>query len=168
MGVGARETARLLKMGPNTERDYREALAREGLLDGAVDELPALDALKAAVTRQLAKATPTQMVSSIARWESRIVKLAEEGLTAQPIHDRLRLEEPDFQGSYLRQGLDLQPLPPAPPPRPPLPSPRLARTMSELGTNERRRPPMSSADSTPRQAGQFGRSVSGASQHLGL
>jgi transposase len=100
MGVGARETARLLKMGPNTERDYREALALEGLLDGAVDELPALDALKAAVTRQLAKAPPAQMVSSIARWESRIVKLAEEGLTAQPIYDRLRLEEPDFQGSY--------------------------------------------------------------------
>jgi hypothetical protein len=100
MGVGARETARLLKMGPNTERDYREAFALEGLLGGAADELPALDALKAAVTRQLARATPTQMVSSIARWEPRIVKLAEDGLTPQPIYDRLRLEEPDFRGSY--------------------------------------------------------------------
>jgi transposase len=30
----------------------------------------------------------------------RIVKLAEDGLTAQPIYDRLRLEEPDFRGSY--------------------------------------------------------------------
>lgn len=26
MGTGAREVARLLRMGPNTERDYRDAL----------------------------------------------------------------------------------------------------------------------------------------------
>jgi transposase len=100
MGVGARETARLLKMGPNTERDYREALALEELLDGDADDLPALDVLKQAVTRQLATPAPAQMVSSIGRWEPRITKLAEAGLTPQPIYDRLRLEEADFQGSY--------------------------------------------------------------------
>jgi len=34
MGTGAREVARLLKMSPNTERAYREALERENLLEG--------------------------------------------------------------------------------------------------------------------------------------
>ena len=87
MGVGAREAARLLKMGPNTEREYREALALAGLLDGEVDDLPALDVLKQVVARQLATAPPPQMVSSIDRWEARIVALAEAGLTPRPIHD---------------------------------------------------------------------------------
>ena len=36
MGTGAREVARLLRMGPNTERDYRAALRAAGLLDGSV------------------------------------------------------------------------------------------------------------------------------------
>jgi len=36
MGTGAREVARMLRMSPNTERDYRQALEKEGLLDGPV------------------------------------------------------------------------------------------------------------------------------------
>src|SRR5690606_17832937 len=100
LGSGGRETARLLKMGPNTERDYRRALAAEQLLDGPVDELPELDVLKAAIERQLSKGLPTQMVSSVAEWEPKIIKLAEAGLTAQPIYDRLKLEEPDFKGGF--------------------------------------------------------------------
>ena len=100
LGSGGRETARLLKMGPNTERDYRRALAAEQLLDGPVDELPELDVLKAAIERQLSKGLPTQMVSSVAEWEPKIIKLAEAGLTAQPIFDRLKLEEPDFKGGF--------------------------------------------------------------------
>jgi len=40
--TGARETARLLGMGPNTERQYREAIAAAGLLDGAPETLPAV------------------------------------------------------------------------------------------------------------------------------
>src|SRR4051812_20693627 len=35
MGTGAREVARMLRMRPNTDRDYREALKKEGLLEGA-------------------------------------------------------------------------------------------------------------------------------------
>jgi hypothetical protein len=100
LGTGGRETARLLKMGPNTEREYRNALIAEGLLAGPIDELPELDVLKEAVERQLAKGLPTQMVSSIAEWEPKIIKLAEAGLTAQPIFDRLKLEEPDFKGGF--------------------------------------------------------------------
>lgn len=100
LGSGGRETARLLKMGPNTEREYRRALEAEGLLDGRPDELPELGALKAAVERQLAKGLPMQMTSSVAAWEPKITKLAEAGLTAQPIFDRLKLEDPDFKGGF--------------------------------------------------------------------
>jgi len=100
MGTGAREVARLLRMGPNTERDYREALAAAGLLDGAVEDLPELAVLKEAVQQHLAKAAPAQMTSSIAEWEPKIIRLAEQGLTAKPIYDRLRLEEPDFKGGF--------------------------------------------------------------------
>ena len=38
--TGARETACLLAMSPNTERQYREALAQAGLLDGDPAALP--------------------------------------------------------------------------------------------------------------------------------
>jgi hypothetical protein len=34
LGTGARETARLLGMGPNTERQYREAIDAPGCLPG--------------------------------------------------------------------------------------------------------------------------------------
>lgn len=100
MGTGAREVARLLRMGPNTERDYREALEAAGLLHGAVEDLPELAVLKEAVQRHLAKAPPAQMTSSITDWEPKIIELAEEGLTAKPIYDRLRLEDPDFRASF--------------------------------------------------------------------
>lgn len=100
LGTGGRETARLLKMGPNTEREYRRALEAEGLLGGSPEELPELAVLKTAVERHLAKGLPAQMVSSVAAWEPKIIKLAEAGLTAQPIFDRLKLEEPDFQGGF--------------------------------------------------------------------
>lgn len=100
LGTGKRETARLLGMGPNTERDYREALEAEGLLAGSVEELPELEVLRAAVERRLATALPTQMTSSVATWEPKILKLAEAGLTPQPIFDRLKLEEPDFHGGF--------------------------------------------------------------------
>jgi transposase len=100
MGTGAREVARLLRMGPHTERDYREALDAAGLLDGSVDELPELAVLKEVVQEHLAKTTPAQMTSSITEWEPKIIKLAEDGLTAKPIFDRLRLEEPDFKGGF--------------------------------------------------------------------
>jgi hypothetical protein len=68
--TGARETARPLGMGPNTERQYREALVGAGLLDGPPETLPSLEELRAAVesarpparppaAAQLARALPT-------------------------------------------------------------------------------------------------------------
>jgi len=65
MGTGAREVARMLRMSPNTERDYRNALQAEGLLEGAVDEIAALEVLRAAVERQLPLVAPPQMVSTL-------------------------------------------------------------------------------------------------------
>lgn len=100
MGTGSREVARLLRMGPNTERDYRAALKAAGLLDGNVEELPELEVLKEAVQQQLAKRAPAQMTSSIPEWEPRVIHYAEKGLTAKRIYDRLKLEEPEFRGSY--------------------------------------------------------------------
>ena len=66
-------------MGPNTERDYRDALEAAGLLDGSVDDLPELAVLKEAVQRHLAKAPPAQMTSSITDWEPKIIELARGG-----------------------------------------------------------------------------------------
>ena len=100
LGTGKRGTARLLGMGPNTERDYREALEAEGLLAGSVEELPELEVLRAAVERRLATPRQTQMTSSVSAWEPKILKLAEAGLTPQPIFDRLKLEQPDFHGGF--------------------------------------------------------------------
>lgn len=100
-GTRAREVARLLKMGPNTEREYREALIAAELLFGPPSELPELGALKAAVLmhRSPAKA-PEHETSSIAEWAKRVETLMEKGLTARPIFDRLRQEEKEFTGSY--------------------------------------------------------------------
>lgn len=100
MGTGAREVARLLSMSPNTERAYREALARENLLVGPVEELPELEVLKAAVLRAMPAASPPQNASSIERWEPRIVELAKAGAGPTAIFDRLRLEEATFNGSF--------------------------------------------------------------------
>lgn len=100
MGTGAREIARLLSMSPNTERAYREALATQNLLAGSPDELPALETLKAAVQAAMPPTPAPQCVSSIERWEPRIVALATSGAGPKAIFDRLRLEERDFDGTY--------------------------------------------------------------------
>ena len=45
-------------MRPNTERDYRNALQAEGLLEGAVEEIAAPEVLRAAVERHLPLVAP--------------------------------------------------------------------------------------------------------------
>jgi transposase len=100
MGTGAREVARMLQMSPNTEREYRGALAAAGLLAGAVDEVPALELLRAAVEQQLPAKPPPQMVSTVDALGAQIVALAEKGLKPQAIYDRLRLEDSAFSASY--------------------------------------------------------------------
>jgi DNA-binding Lrp family transcriptional regulator len=91
VGTGAREVARMLRMSPNTERDYRRALEKDGLLDGAAGDIPPLEVLKAAVEQQLPVVAPPQMVSTADALRDEIVELAKKGLKARAIYDRLRL-----------------------------------------------------------------------------
>jgi transposase len=99
--TGARETARLLGMGPNTERMFREALAEAGLLDGAVEDLPTLEALKAAVlAKHPLPPLPKHQVTSLEPYVELITSLVGKGLGPRAIFDRLRLEHPGFGGSH--------------------------------------------------------------------
>ncbi len=101
MGTGAREVARMLRMSPNTERDYRRALEAEGLLAGPLDDLATLEVLRAAVERQLPLVAPPQMVSPIApEVRDKICELAKKKLKPQAIYDRLRLEDASFDASF--------------------------------------------------------------------
>ena len=94
-GGRTHKIAASLKMSPNTERRYRIALTAAGLLVGAVDELPSLEQLKAAVEKELPSVVPAQEQSSIAKWQPEVKALLEKGLTPKAIHDRLRLKHPD-------------------------------------------------------------------------
>ena len=101
LGTGAREVARLLRMSPNTERDYRTALQAEGLLQGPPDVLPALEVLRAAVHKHFPPAPlPRQQTTRLADWTERVQALSAQGLKPRALYDRLRLEEPTFRGSY--------------------------------------------------------------------
>jgi transposase len=101
LGTPMREVARLLKMSPRIERQYREVLQAAGLLHGTLESMPDLDALKAAVLAAKPKpALPAQQVSAIESWRPRVEDLFAKGLGPRAIHDRLRLEHTDFIGSY--------------------------------------------------------------------
>jgi transposase len=100
LGTGAREVARLLGMGPNTERAYRAALSKAGVLEGAAEEVPELEALKTLVLEHLPPKLSPQQTSSLASWQPRVEALFAQGVGARAIHDRLRLEVEGFTGSY--------------------------------------------------------------------
>ena len=99
-GEGCREVARLLKMSPNTERRYREALKEAELLAGPVTLLPELEVLKAAVKEYCPPKQPHQEVSSIQDWAEAVEGLMSKGLKPRAIYDRFKQEEKDFSGSY--------------------------------------------------------------------
>lgn len=102
MHTPPREVARLLQMGPNTEREYRTALLQAELLHGPIETLPELEVLKAAVVaaKPAPSAPPPQSISSLEPWRAVITELATKGLGPRAIFDRLRLEHPgDFAGS---------------------------------------------------------------------
>jgi transposase len=100
MGTSSVETARLLRMSVNTERPYRLALEKAGLLKGPVDDLPELEVLKAAVVQFLPPKVRPQQVSSVEKWKDEIAGLVEKDLTAQAIFDRLRVDpQKEFTGS---------------------------------------------------------------------
>lgn len=94
-GSSARDVARLLRMSRNTVRSYLNALAEVGLLHGPAEELPALEALKAALPiRQ-----PPQELSSVEAWTPRVRVLLSRGAGPRAIYDHLRSNEADFKGS---------------------------------------------------------------------
>lgn len=99
MGTGCRKVAEMLKMGPNTERDYRVALERAGLLAGEPDDLPELTALKEAVLRENPPKTAPQQTSKAEPWRDQIEAMVNKGAQPKAIYDCLRLEVEDFDGS---------------------------------------------------------------------
>jgi transposase len=100
MGKTGREVARLLGMSPNTERLYRTTLDEAGLLRGAVNELPTLETLEAAVHERVPQKPVPQQTSTVQAWLPRIAELARTPMKPRAIYDRLRLEDPDFSGTY--------------------------------------------------------------------
>ena len=99
MGTGCREVARLLSISPNTERQYREILAGEGLLAGAPDALPELAELRAAVARHVGEKRTPQQASSVERWSETVQAMMAKDATPKAIYDCLRLEHKEFAGS---------------------------------------------------------------------
>jgi transposase len=99
MGVGCHERARLLRMGPNTERFYRGTILSAGLLAGDAGAVPDLETLKQVVLEHAPPKTPQQQESACDPWCTRIEGLVDEGLTPKVIYDRLRLEDPSFTAS---------------------------------------------------------------------
>jgi len=95
----AREVARRLALGPNTERRYRLALGAAGLLDGSPDELPDAASIEAAIEAQLPRRRGPQQRSSIEAWSGRVAGLLAEGLGPCAIHVRLRGEDAAFAGT---------------------------------------------------------------------
>jgi len=99
LGQGSRGIARQLRVGRDTIRCYLRALASAGVLDGPADELPELDHLRAIVAEHVDSREAPQQRSSVERWSSKIEQLRDRGAGPTAIHDWLRLNEPEFDGS---------------------------------------------------------------------
>ena len=99
MGTGFRAVARMLRISPNTEREYRKVLEAEGLLVGDPNELPELAALLAALEKRRPTRLAPQQESSVERWADAVKVMQERGAKPVAIFDRLRLEHTDFTGS---------------------------------------------------------------------
>jgi hypothetical protein len=91
LGLTERRAAKELRMGRNTVREYRRAIATAGLLEGPADDLPALETLKAIVVAAMPPRPWPQQVSKLEDWREEVESLLEKRLGPQAIHDRLRL-----------------------------------------------------------------------------
>jgi transposase len=99
-GVGCREVSRLLKMGPNTERHYRNALKAAGFLEGDEEELPSPTELKAVVRQYRPEVRHFEQQSSVAKWGEEIEEMFNRGAGPQAIFDALGLKHKEaFTGS---------------------------------------------------------------------
>jgi transposase len=99
MGRSARGIARLLHMGRNTTRGYLEALEKAQLLDGDLQQLPSVEDLKAALAQHAPPKVAPQQESSVSEWRQEIERLTKKGAGPTSIHDYLRLNEAEFDGT---------------------------------------------------------------------
>lgn len=101
-GSGVRERARLLKMSTRTERKYRSALARAGLLEGDSVELPSMAELRAAVEAEHPPPQKRPVESSVDAWMDEIRAGVKAGAGAKAIWDKLQRtkEKTGFDASY--------------------------------------------------------------------
>lgn len=98
LGTSARNIARQLSMGRDTIRAALTSIERAGLLDGAPDALPELDALASALHDDAAS-PPAPSPSSVSEWIAEIVRLREKGAGPTAIHDYLRVNASGYAGS---------------------------------------------------------------------
>ena len=99
LGEGARSIARQLRMSPNTEREYRNALKAAGLLAGDAESLPDLAVLRLAIEAYRPTRPPPQHESSVERWREHVEAFVSAGASPKAIFDRLRVEHEEFRGS---------------------------------------------------------------------
>ena len=95
----SRAIARQLTMGRNTIKGYLEALSKAGVLEGDPDDLPGFEVLRAIVQEHIPTKKAPQQTSSVERWKPEINSLRKKGAKPTAIHDWLRLEEPEYEGS---------------------------------------------------------------------
>ena len=99
LGKSSRRIARHLSMGRDTIREYLLVLSKAGLLDGPSDALPDLDVLSGLVREHIASGTTEVAPSTVEHWRDEVVRLREKGAGPTAIHDHLRLNQPEYQGS---------------------------------------------------------------------
>ena len=99
LGRSQREIARQLRMGRDTIRTFFDIVSEAGLLEGLPEDLPNAEILRQLLAAQLPAVEPPQQTSSLERWRPKIMELLKRGATPTPIHDFLRLHEPEYQGS---------------------------------------------------------------------
>lgn len=99
MGTGFRAIARMLRISPNTEREYRKALDAAGVLVGDPNDLPEPATLLAVLEKHRPTRLAPQQESSVERWATEVKAMHELGAKPVAIFDRLRLEQRDFTGS---------------------------------------------------------------------
>ncbi len=99
-GASVRQVARKLRMSRNTAQRYLDVLGDANLLEGSVDELPSAGELRAVVEAALPSQVPDQQTSTVSAWQGPIQKMVDRGASPKAIYDKLRLEDPDFAGSY--------------------------------------------------------------------
>ena len=93
-----REIARQLHIGRNTVNAYVDAVSKVGLLDGAPEDLPAVNVLRAVIEEHIPSKQAPQQASTVTKWKDVITRLRDKGAGPKAIHDWLRLHEPDYTG----------------------------------------------------------------------